>query len=459
MNIAFSSTKRTRKLTRYFIYTAFLACVTLSGNMPVTVFSPRSVQELVSYVKNNSVPLSILGAGYSQGGQTQSNYGTQVDMQHMCSIIYLNLVEKQITVPARATWKQIQQYIDPYNLSVQVMQSYNDFSVGGSISVNIHGRDLRGQMIETIREITVLLANGSIVKANRDEHYDLFRAAIGGYGLVGIIIDVTLQLTDNMPIKLVIDTILKNEYGTFFEQHIRNNPSIQLHNAVIYPHDFTTLISHSWEKTDDHVTIQERLQKEKIIHAKELFLEQLVRRIPLLHGARPSLEPKLYTQPTIVYRNYEMSHTVKSIEPLVDFLTTSILQEYFIPVKHFESFINDLERIKKEHRINIMNISVRFVPENQESFLSYAPTDRFAFVLYIDVLNPKLGFLATEKWTKKLIDAALSYGGTYYLPYGLYATKEQFQTSYKNVDEFLAIKKQYDPNNRFVNTLWQKYMQ
>ncbi len=61
-------------------------------------------------------------------------------------------------------------------------------------------------------------------------------------------------------------------------------------------------------------------------------------------------------------------------------------------------------------------------------------------------------------WTQKLIDAALSVGGTFYLPYHLYATKEQFQSTYPRYKKFLDIKKEFDPENKFQNSLYAAYL-
>lgn len=459
MNNVCHSIKYVKAAKKYARGAIFLCIsVSLSARTLMTIFSSYSINELVSYMKSNEGRLTICGSGYSQGGQTRARSATQINLQSINHIVAFDYEKKQITVQAGATWRQVQEYIDRYDLSIRVMQSYNDFTIGGSLGVNVHGRDLAGQMIHSIIGVTVLLADGSLVKASREDNADLFYAVIGGYGLLGIVIDAKLQLTDNVPIALVIDRLSKQEYRNFFERNIRNNQSIQLHNAVIYPHDFSVLVSQSWINTNRPLNTKKRLRDVPLLHAKELFLEQLVRRAPLLHSTRPTIEPMLHKGQQVVYRNYEMSHTVKSIEPLVDFLTTSILQEYFIPLDYFELFMTDLERIKKFYRINMMNISVRFVPKSEESFLSYAPIDSFAFVLYIDVLHLKFVFAKTEQWTQQLIDAALSYGGTYYLPYAPYATRDQFRRSYKRVDEFLAVKKKYDPNNRFVNMMWQKYM-
>ena len=47
--------------------------------------------------------------------------------------------------------------------------------------------------------------------------------------------------------------------------------------------------------------------------------------------------------------------------------------------------------------------------------------------------------------------------GTYYLPYQIYATQEQFMAAYPQAGEFFDLKKQLDPTNKFRNKLWDTY--
>jgi len=60
-------------------------------------------------------------------------------------------------------------------------------------------------------------------------------------------------------------------------------------------------------------------------------------------------------------------------------------------------------------------------------------------------------------WTGALINAALSVGGSYYLPYQPHATDEQFLRAYPRAPEFFTLKKRLDPENAFRNKLWDKY--
>ena len=59
--------------------------------------------------------------------------------------------------------------------------------------------------------------------------------------------------------------------------------------------------------------------------------------------------------------------------------------------------------------------------------------------------------------TRDLIDAALSRGGRYYLPYRLHATPEQFRTAYPQAAEFFRLKRHYDPDELLQNQFYRRY--
>jgi FAD/FMN-containing dehydrogenase len=217
------------------------------------------------------------------------------------------------------------------------------------------------------------------------------------------------------------------------------------------------VLSITWYKTDAALTIQERLQPKKLSYLKEAIGEILVRRIPFFKKIRAMVESLVLQKPEVVWRNYEMSYTVESLKQLYRFPVTSVLQEYFIPVEHVQDFIEGIERIIKKYNINVLNISLRYVPGNKETVLAYAPQNSFACVFYINMVNTASGREYAKQWTRALIDCALKYGGTYYLPYQLYATNEQIRKAYPHFDEFLQYKTQFDPTGTFNNMFYAWY--
>ncbi|RAP31184.1 hypothetical protein C2W64_00356 [Brevibacillus laterosporus] len=83
-------------------------------------------------------------------------------------IMSIHPEEKKIRVQAGATWKDVQDAINPYGLSVKTMQSQNIFTVGGSISINAHGRDIRnGSLIKSVDSFRLLTADGQIRQVSR----------------------------------------------------------------------------------------------------------------------------------------------------------------------------------------------------------------------------------------------------------------------------------------------------
>lgn len=378
-------------------------------------------------------------------------------MTNLNNIINLDLQNKQITVQAGITWEKIQDYIDPYNLSVAVMQSYNDFTVGGSLSVNVHARDLNyGTIAYTVESIKILLADGSLVKASKNENYDLFRSAIGGYGLIGIITEVTLQLTENVALKSKLENIDINNYHQFFENKIKLDKLAVFHNTYLFANGFNKALSITWYKTEEKPTLKSKLQKHKS-HFLPKLLEIIVRRIPFLKQARPLVE-KIRLIPKVVWRNYEMSYSIKQLALTSHFPTTMTLQEYFIPIEKLTEFLKITKKIFNKYRVNIINISIRHIWKDDITILNYVSKECYSVVFYINIINTELSKEYTCTWTRKLIDAALNLGGTYYLPYLICAHKDQFRKAYPKFTEFLAIKAKYDPTNKFRNMLYEKYL-
>jgi FAD/FMN-containing dehydrogenase len=138
---------------------------------------------------------------------------------------------------------------------------------------------------------------------------------------------------------------------------------------------------------------------------------------------------------------------------------TDILQEYFVPVERLPAFLDDLRAVVDQHEVNLLSATIRYVPRNEESVLSYSgPEASFGVVLYFNVGLSDEEQAEAARWTQKLIDRAVEMGGTYYLPYRPYATREQFLAAYPRAQYFLEKKLQYDPQELFVNTFYKTYV-
>jgi FAD/FMN-containing dehydrogenase len=135
---------------------------------------------------------------------------------------------------------------------------------------------------------------------------------------------------------------------------------------------------------------------------------------------------------------------------------TDILHEYFVPPGQFVAFVDGLRAVLQTRRANLLNASVRVV-HREDNVLTYAPTEMFAVVLYLNQSIDAAGHAGMRALTGELIDLAAGLGGTFFLPYQLHYSAEQLQRSYPGIKEFFAAKRQYDPSGLLTNTFYEKY--
>ena len=115
------------------------------------------IQKNIRKAKDENINISIAGKRYSGWGHTFNKNGLIIDMSDMKKILDYNPEEKKIRVESGITWWEIQKIINKDDLSIKVMQSSNIFSVGGSLSSNIHGRDPRfGTIVDTIESFRLI---------------------------------------------------------------------------------------------------------------------------------------------------------------------------------------------------------------------------------------------------------------------------------------------------------------
>lgn len=169
------------------------------------------------------------------------------------------------------------------------------------------------------------------------------------------------------------------------------------------------------------------------------------------------LDPVLYSGKEVVWRNHEASYDVMELEPASRKRSTYVLQEYFIPVSRFNDFYPRMTAILRLHHVNAMNISIRHSRQDTGTLLAWAKTEVFAFVLYYKQKTDRAAKAEVGNWTREIIDAALECNGSYYLPYQIYATNDQFLKAYPHAPDFFPLKKLLDPTNKFRNKLWDAY--
>ncbi|WP_249364691.1 FAD-binding protein [Pseudoalteromonas rubra] len=423
------------------------------------VVVPTSIEDIQKAISTTKGKISIGGGRYSQGGQIALDDHLHLDMRQFNQIVSFSPEQKEITVQSGIRWRDIQDIIDPEDLSIKIMQSYSNFTVGGSLSVNVHGRYMgEGPIIRSVKSLKLVLADGRVETASPAQNSELFYGVVGGYGGLGVIVEATLELVPNTKVARETAYMHIDEYRTFFQNAVKNDPSIVFHNADIYPPHYTHVNSVSWVKTDKPLTVTDRLIPRDTEYWWQPKATQFVAGSNFGKWVRQHVfEPILYSSEAVQWRNYEASYSVRELEPKNRTKSTYVLREYFVPVERFDHFSEKMADIFKKHEVNVLNVSIRHALPDTGSLLAWANEEVFAFVVYYRQGTSEQDKQAVRAWSREMIDAAISEGGTYYLPYQLHATSEQFHAAYPKANAFFALKKKIDPDNRFSNKLWEQH--
>ena len=420
---------------------------------------PTTIAELQEIIKNTEKSISIGGGRFSMGGQTASAGSTHIDMRKLNKIIKFSAEQKTIKVEAGIRWCDIQKFIDSHNLSLKIMQTYANFTVGGSLSVNCHGRYIGlGAVILSVKSLEIIFANGDMMQCSSTKNSEMFYACIGCYNAIAVIATVEFDLADNIPLKRIFSKMKTADYKKYFSENIKNNENIVFHNADLYPPTYKNARAVSWIKTDEKPTVKTRLMPLASSYPFERYFIGAFSRSNFGKWRRENIiDPLLYMSKKIHWRNYEAGYDVAELEPESRKNSTYVLQEYFIPVDKFDEFSDLMSEIFLRHKVNVINVSIRHAEKDLGSLLAWASTEVFAFVVWYKQYTNDSEKNKVAVWTRELIDASLSLNGSYYLPYQAHATPKQFHQAYPNANQLMELKSKLDPTFKFKNVIWNTY--
>ncbi len=425
--------------------------------------------------RTRGLKVSISGSRHSQGGQTYSAGGVVLDMRGFNRILAIDPDARTIRVESGATWDEVQRAIAPHGLALKVMQSSNIFTVGGTLSANAHGRDIDVmQVVDVVERFRLLLADGRVVEVSSKQNPELFSLVIGGYGLYGVILDVTLRVARDELYEQRAVSMDYKEFPAYFAQHVKPDTSVALllvrPSIDPAPDSFLReLVAVTWRRTGAGGGTGRaagrgpfELAEEEHVWRDRFFLG-LSRRFTWAKSLRWKLQKQIELgsgETRIVSRNNAMRPPLAPLE-LLQYHSrhdTDIIQEYYVPVETFVSFMDRLREILIAGKMNVLSSTVRYVAPNATPALAYAPR-RPAFAI-IQMSN--VGLSADEQAhaqavTRQLVDAALEYGGTYYLTYQLYPSPEQLHRAYPNARHAFERKRFYDPGELFTSQFYERY--
>ncbi len=407
---------------------------------------------------SNALPVTVAGARHSMGGQSLPPAGgVAIALGKAASASPAD--DGVYRTGAGSRWRDVIARLDTQGLSPLVMQSNCDFSVGGSISVNAHGWAVpHGPLGSTVKQLRVMLADGSRVTCSPTQGPELFSACLGGYGLMGVLLDADLQAAPNVMLQRAQEDLAADDFAERF-QHRVHAPDVEmaygrLSMARARFMEEALLVSHTPVPDAEGALPPARTSGHMEGISRRIFRAQT--------GSEPGkqfrwrAEKHLAPSP-LSTRNSLLNVSVKSFAPFDDH-RTDILHEYFVPPAALNTFLVACRRLIPASDQDLLNCTLRWVEADPISLLSFAPEPRIALVMLFSQEKTPTAEADMTALTRSLIDVALSLGGSFYLPYRLHARPDQLRRAYPGLERFVALKRQWDPHLRFRNQMWDAWL-
>ncbi|PZF82739.1 LLM class flavin-dependent oxidoreductase [Jiangella anatolica] len=164
----------------------------LRGGSPGLVLRPSSTAEVVEALafarEHPELPLGVRSGGHGISGRSTNDGGLVIDLGKLDRIEVLDAEQRLVRVGAGARWMDVATALAPHGWALS-SGDYGGVGVGGLATAGGIGYLSRshGLTIDRLRAVEIVLADGSVVRADETSHPDLFwavRGAGGNYGIV-----------------------------------------------------------------------------------------------------------------------------------------------------------------------------------------------------------------------------------------------------------------------------------
>jgi len=431
---------------------------------------PSSVQEVSSAVQSaaaEGLSVSICGGRHAMGGQQFATDGLQLDLTRLNAVTAFEPALRTITVGAGIQWPALAAGLDALQtgalqpLTFRQKQTGADrLSIGGALSANAHGRGLRYKpFVEDVESFVLVDAKGDVRRCSRTENSELFRLAIGGYGLFGVICEVTLRLVPRLHLRRVVEIAELDEVEESFDRRLEQGfeyGDFQFMTDPSAPGFMRRGVLSAYLPLDGEVPLTEG--------AVELSSEQWQQLLYLAHRDKQrafDLYSRHYlTTDGQVYRSdlqqmgvyVDGYHAQLGITPASEMIT-----EAYVPRKELTGFMRACSDDFRRHSVEFIYGTIRVIEPDDETFLPWAQGNRACVIFNLHVDHSPEGIVRAQEDFRRIIDRALERGGSFYLTYHRWATAAQLLAGHPRLPEFLQAKRTFDPKEVFQSDCYRHW--
>lgn len=410
--------------------------------------------------------VSIAGGRHAMGGQQFGHDAVHLDMSTFNRVLRFDRERGLVSCEAGIEWPDLIAYLhraqqgvsEPWAIR-EKQTGVDRVSLGGTLAANAHGRGLRfPPIVGDVESLVLLDAEGRLHACSRRENRELFALAIGGYGLFGVIVEVTLRLVPRTKVERVVEVIAVKDlvpavdrrieagfvygdcqYSTDLEVDAESHPGVfscyrPVPAGTPIPASQKALSAAEWAELyllarSDKKAAFERYSRHYLATGGQIYWSDTHQ----LAGDFTVYQEAAKTQPG-----------------------TEMITEVYVTRAAFAPFLTRVRQDFLEHRVDMTYGTIRFIERDEVTFLPWATERSVCIVCNLHVVHTEAGIRKAMADFRRIIDRAIEFGGRFYLTYHRWATREQVAACYPQFAEFLRLKLHYDPRERFQSE-WYRH--
>ena len=437
----------------------------------VEVASADDVQDAVRYAAELDRPVCVGGGWHAMGAQQFATGGVMLDTRRLRATCELDAERGTVRVSAGIQWPELvarllaaQEGRSPQWGIAQKQTGADRLSIGGAVAANVHGRGLaRRPFVGDVESLVLVDAAGERRRCSRAENAELFSLVVGGYGLFGVVVEVTMRLVPRRKVRRVVEVVDADDLMARFDERIAAGFEYGDFQFDLDPASRGFLrrgIFSCYEPVDDATPVpagQRSLTEADWRRLLYLAHADKGRAWDVYAGHYLKTTGQVYWSDTHQLSTYlddyhqELDRELRAPHPCSEMIT-----EIYVPRPRLADFLAEAAADFRRHAVNCIYGTVRLIERDDETVLAWAREPWACTIFNLHTEHTPAGVAHSADAFRRLIDMAVRRGGSYYLTYHRWATREQVLACHPRLPEALRRKDDHDPGRRFQSD-WYRH--
>ncbi|MCW3124423.1 MAG: hypothetical protein JWO03_81 [Bacteroidetes bacterium] len=413
-----------------------------AGNQQSAVphyYQPETEEQLTDIIKTHG-KVRMMGTGHSWSALCHTDEAL-INLDKYNKVISLDKEKKQLTIQAGIKLWQISDYLDTQGMALINLGSISRQSVAGAISTATHGSGIGYRVLASqVQRFTLIRADGDKIVLDKDGDKETFDLAIINLGALGVISELTLNITEAFRLHEQTVAIDFDEMLARLDELLQTTDHFKM---WWFPH-VSRIVLYRYQRTQAAVNdsrFRQWLMDEVLsvlVYRFLVFIGNIFR------GLRP-----LFNKLLILSFNKPLDRIERSFK-VFNVADPPIHREaeWAFDLKDAKEVLGAYRKMidESDHKINFIQ-EVRFVKGDEYALSPSYRRDSIWIGCYL---------IGDKGWDELLADfekLAVKYNGRPHWGKEYNIDKEYLRKQYPLLDEFQKLRSTYDPAGKFSNPM------